>query len=609
MNGRRYSEPEFSEIDIQFARFLARISADASPELFTAAALTSHARGNGNVCLDLSTEIIMPSGSEKIDGAALRTALEKSPAVGRPGDYRPLILSGSRLYLYRYWEYEDTVAQDLKSRAAVRFEYDNALLREKIQRLFPRGSMGQKQAAVIASLKQFAVITGGPGTGKTSAVARTIALLNELAINEDVWDKGGEKGRPLRTALAAPTGKAAARLQESMKSEIGAMDCEAVVRAAIPAEASTLHRLLRWGPQGFRHGRANKLDLDAVVVDEASMVDLALLSRLVQALPAHSRLILLGDRDQLASVEAGAVLGDICGKAVRGLYSPETASCLAGVLGVEIESAAQSAAIAGCIAGLDESFRFGPASPIGSLSRAVNAGNAEEALAACQGNSEALWRELPDSRRLAAALREPVLECFGPVPASSGPGEALQKLNFMRILSALREGPFGVRALNETVEAILRSAGLISPSLSEGDRYYKGRPIMVTSNNYGLDLYNGDVGIIWPDPQDRRQLRAFFATAGGAEEETRSFPLFSLPEHETVYAMTVHKSQGSEFNRVLLIMPDRDTPLLTRELVYTAVTRARGQVQIWGKKEILSAALGRRIERSSGLREALWDGK
>ena len=185
------------------------------------------------------------------------------------------------------------------------------------------------------------------------------------------------------------------------------------------------------------------------------------------------------------------------------------------------------------------------------------------------------------------------------------PEEALRNLNGMRILSALREGPFGVQALNETVKEILRAAGLISPSLSEA-RFYKGCPIMVTSNNYSLDLYNGDVGILWPDPQDRRQLRAFFAPAGTATQGTRSFPLFSLPEYETVYAMTIHKSQGSEFNRVLIIFPDRDTPLLTRELVYTAVTRAREHIEIWGKKEIFSAALGRRIERSSGLREALW---
>jgi len=601
----------FSEIDIQFARFLARVSGDGSPELFAAAALTSNARGRGNICLDLSSEIKTPgneSGTEIIDTAKLRAALVKSPAVGRPGEYRPLVLDGPRLYLYRYWEYEDILAKDLKSRASGLMKYDKASLREKINRLFPKGSPGQKRAAVIAALKPLTVITGGPGTGKTSAVARTIALLNELAANAANAD-----GRPLRTALAAPTGKAAGRLQESIRPEIEAMDCAADIRAAIPVEASTVHRLLRWAPRGFRHDRANRLDLDAVVLDEASMADLALLSRLVQALPAHCRLILLGDRDQLASVEAGAVLGDICGDirgTARGGYSPEIRDCLAEIIGqkgpVKGPGAAPGPGISDCIAYLDESFRFGPASAIGNLSRAVNAGKAAEALAACEKSPEAQWRDLPDFRRLAAELRGPVLECFGPVLRSAGPEEALQKLNGFRILCAVREGPFGVGAVNENVKEILRAAGLVSPSLSQGGRFYKGCPIMVTSNNYSLDLYNGDVGIIWPDPQNRRQLRAYFASADTAAEGTRSFPLFSLPEHEAVYAMTVHKSQGSEFNRVVLILPDRDTPLLTRELVYTAVTRAREQVSLWGKKGIFSAAVTRRIERSSGLREALW---
>lgn len=592
----------FSDIDLQFARFLARVSGDGSPELFAAAALVSNARGRGNICLDLSyglaLENVDAAGGTGYEEASLKAALVKSPAVGRPGDYRPLILDNSRLYLYRYWEYENILMQELLARLTRPVCVDSASLRERIGRLFPKGSFGQKQAAAIAVLKNFAVITGGPGTGKTSAVARIIALLNEQELT-------GANRRALRAALAAPTGKAAARLQESIRSEIEGIDCETAVKAAIPGEAATLHRLLRWGPQGFRHNRANRLDLDLVVVDEASMVDLALLSRLVQALPAHCRLILLGDKDQLASVEAGAVLGDICGKFDRGSYSPEMADCLSDVLGGEINGSTPDARIADCIAVLDESFRFGPASPIGNLSRAVNAGNAEQALTACSGNPQARWRDLPDPSRLAAELKGPVIECFGPVLKSSGPEEAMRNLNGMRILSALRDGPFGVRALNETVKGILRAAGLVSPSLSEGSRFYKGCPIMVTSNNYSLGLYNGDVGIIWPDPQESRQLRAFFAPAGAAEG-TRSFPLTGLPEHETVYAMTVHKSQGSEFNRVLIILPDRDTPLLTRELVYTAVTRAREHVEVWGKKEIFSAALGRRIERSSGLREALW---
>ena len=581
------SDNFFTELDLQFARFLARISGDGSPELLFSAALVSNARGRGNICVDLTSDI--DNKGAQFDAAALMTALTKSPALGRPGDYRPLVLDGSRLYLYRYWEYEDVLAADLKSRAALVSALDRGALRERVSRLFPRGSTGQKQAAVIAALRNFAVISGGPGTGKTSTVARIIALLNEQA----------GPGKTLRCALAAPTGKAAARLQESMRSEIGNIDCPDSVRSAIPVEASTVHRLLGWRPGGFRYNRNNRLDLDALVIDEASMVDLALLSRLVQALPENCRLILLGDRDQLASVEAGAVLGDICGRAGHG-YSRELLKYFRDIIGGKGGGkGAPGPHIRDCIAVLTESFRFGPKSPIGNLSRALNAGDAPGALAACETGAGANWVDLPDFRKIAAGLRGPVLDSFGPVMKAAGPAEALQKMNAFRILCAVREGFFGVRSINERVKEILRTEGLIT---YEG-RFYKGCPVMVTSNNYSLNLYNGDIGIIWPDPDNRGQLRAFFQAAG----ETRSLPLFSLPEHEVVYAMTVHKSQGSEFDRVLFILPDLDTPLLTRELVYTAVTRAREEITVWGKKEVLAAAVSRRIERSSGLREALWD--
>lgn len=586
-------EHGFSGLDEHFARFLGRLSGDGSPELALAAALASNARGRGNTCVDLSGPVPADESGEVpgIDTALLLKTIAKSPAVGRPGDYRPLVLDGTRLYLYRYWEYEDSLARNFAARAGGLTDYASQTFREKIARLFPYGSPGQKRAAVIAALKPLAVITGGPGTGKTSAVARTLALLAELS----------GPGRPPHAALAAPTGKAAARLQESIRSETGRIECSPAVRAVIPAEASTLHRLLRWGPGGFRFNRENRLDLDLLVIDEASMVDLALLSRLVQALPDDCRLILLGDRDQLASVEAGAVLGDICGCARGGSYSPEIRKRLEEALGPDaLKDAAgePGPGIGDCIAYLDESFRFGAGSAIGNLSRAVNEGKAQEALAACGNSGQAGWADLPGVRAISAGLRGHVLDSLTPVLESAGPGEALQKLGAFRILCAVREGLYGVRSINEAVREILREARLIPPQ----GRFYKGCPVMVTSNNYSLNLFNGDVGIIWPDPQDRRQLRAFFPSAGG----TRSLPLFSLPEHEQVYAMTVHKSQGSEFDRVLFILPDRDTPLLTRELIYTAVTRAREQVTIWGKKDIFAAAVSRRIERSSGLREALW---
>ncbi len=570
----------FSGLDIQFARFLARVSGDGSPELLFAAALVSSARGKGNVCVDLFSKQAANEISEfaAFDSARLITALQKSPAVGRPGEYKPLIFDGSRLYLYRYWEYEDSLFRQVSSRAACLIEPDRISMKEKLFRLFPSGSLGQKKAAAIAALKPFTVITGGPGTGKTSIVARTMALLNELSREQP------GPAKPLRAALAAPTGKAAARLQESIRLEIGKIDCPASVRAAIPIEASTVHRLLGWGSRGFRYNRENTMNLDLLVIDEASMVDMALLSRLVQALPAECRLMLLGDRDQLASVEAGAVLGDICGSEARDMYSPEILDCLNDILAPEIfDGGPPGPIISDCIARLNYSFRFGPSSQIGDLSRAVNIGNAGDALGACIAGDKVKWLDLPQFGRIASELSEYVLDFYSPVMKAKGPEEALEKLACFRILCAVREGPYGISGINATAREILYNAGLIT---SEG-RYYKGLPVMVTSNNYNLDLYNGDVGIIWPDLERRHELRAFFYSKAGM----RSLPLLSLPAHETVYAMTVHKSQGSEFDRVLFIMPERDTPLLTRELIYTAVTRTREQVVIWGKKDIFRAAL------------------
>ncbi len=469
-----------------------------------------------------------------------------------------------------------------------------------MDRLFPPGGQAgpdwQKAAALIGALKPFCVITGGPGTGKTTTVAKILALLLEL-----------HSAAFLRIFLAAPTGKAAARLQESLARAKKDLPVAEALKERFPAEAYTLHRLLGVLPEGggFRHGADNPLAADAVIVDEASMVDLALLARLTAALPAGARLILLGDQDQLASVEAGAVLGDICDTGRTQGFSPSLVQVLQDVLEEKTVWPVEESPVRGlrdCIVPLRRNYRFGADSGIGAVSRLVNAGEADAALDRIRegGGEDIGWRELPPPENLVRSLRKAVREGFSPYLKQQDPEGVFEHLQAFRILCALREGPYGVQGLNFLVEQQLRRDGLIRP---EG-RWYPGRPILITQNDYTLRLFNGDVGVILPDPGADQELRAWFP---GEKGQWRKFPPRRLPAHETVYALTVHKSQGSEFDRVLLILPDRDNPVLTRELIYTGITRARKRVEVWGREGVFRSAVARRIRRSSGLREALWE--
>ncbi len=583
---------------------MATLSGGEMPEVALAAGLTSHYQGEGNVCLDLSSVAgrpILQDGNENVFSPELKkwkSLLEGCPVVGKPGEYRPLILDGTRLYLFRYWDYETKLAGILKTRTGAGWkQVDNLILKDGLARFFPENAPAetdwQRVAAFTAVTKKFCVISGGPGTGKTFTVAKILALLLEQP-----------EAEKLRIALAAPTGKAAARLQEAIKNSKEKLNCGEDVKKLIPEEASTIHRLLGNLPGSpyFRHNTENPLSADVVVVDEASMVDLALLSKLAQAVSPEARLILLGDKDQLASVEAGAVLGDICDTGKVHGYALRFCSALKEIAGEEVPSSGDGPAMRDSIIQLRRSYRFGPASGIGEVSRAVNEGDGLRAIELMKTGSygDIRWKDLPGAGGLPARLRDPILTGFSTYLQEPDPAKAFELFNRFRILCALREGPYGVRDLNVRVEEALRNEGVLG---REG-RWYRGRPVMITRNDYNLRLFNGDVGITLPDPQAGNELRVFFPAADGS---IRTFPPLRLPDHETVYALTVHKSQGSEFDRVLLILPDRESPVLTRELIYTGITRAREGVEIWGREEIFRAAVSRRIERASGLREALWE--
>jgi exodeoxyribonuclease V alpha subunit len=598
---------QLSDLDLHFGRLLARLAACETPELVMAACLVSQWTSNGHVCLDLNdlagtslfAQVGTPWPAPALD--AWSATLLASPVVGRPDDARPLVLDGhGRLYLQRYWHYEQQVALDLQQRLANHaLDIDIARLHEGLARLFPASPGSacnwQKIAAVTAVLKGFCVIAGGPGMGKTSTVARVLALLVEQA----------ERSK-LRIGLAAPTGKAAGRLQEAIHDAKQRLPLDPATRDAIPDETFTLHRLLGASADAstFRHNRDAPLPLDVLVVDEASMIDLGLMARLVQALPAQARLILLGDRDQLASVDAGAVLGDICWQAPA--FSAAFCAEVERLTGEHISpSAAHPSAIGDAVVLLQQSYRFGAGSGIGQLARAVNNNEVTEAIRLLQREhfDDLAWS--PVSTPVAAPhhLTHSFATGFQPyldlVKTGAAPAEVCAAFDRFRVLCAHRSGPLGAAALNQHIEDILQTEWRIDAR----HPWYPGRPVMITRNDYALRLFNGDVGITLPDPVAGGRLRVFFPAADG---EMRRLPPLRLPAHETVYAMTVHKSQGSEFDAVLLVLADAYAAAMTRELLYTGITRARTHTAICGTEEALRAAIGRRLQRSSGLREALW---
>ena len=598
-------------LDTKFALFMAELSGDAaSPGLVLAAALTSRATRTGHVCLELARaeEILFPEGRPS-GGPSLpplrrwKEEIRRARVAGFPQERTPLVLDeDGRLYLHRYWSYQEALRRWILDQSVrVRRVQDMPSLQNALSRIFPSNGFGstrpdwQKIAAAAALLRRFTVISGGPGTGKTTTAARILALMRVHS---------GE--RPARFALAAPTGKAAARLGEAVRSARSTLPLPDSLAADLPERATTIHRLLGTIPGSpyFRHHKGRPLPVDVLVVDEASMVDLALMAKLVQALPPDATLILLGDRDQLASVEAGAVLGDICGTAPDPGFSPSFHALLKKATGEDIpepETDDKAGPVRDSIVLLRQSRRFDEAGGLGSVSRLVNAGDHEAVISFLKDSprEDVLLRPLPRSSLLGRALRERAHEPMVKALKEREPMEALARFDEFRILCALREGPFGARAVNLLVERHLADAGLVP---AQG-RWYAGRPVMIARNDYALQLFNGDMGIVLPSPEAEGDLRACFPMPDGS---IRSIHPMRLPEHETAFAVTVHKSQGSEFDRVLLILPDHSSPILTRELLYTAVTRARRSVEIWSSETVLREAVGRRTRRFSGLQDALW---
>ncbi|EKS7702069.1 exodeoxyribonuclease V subunit alpha [Salmonella enterica] len=582
-------------IDAQFAL---TVAGNDDPAVTLAAALLSHDAGEGHVCLSLSRLMLTEEAhpllvawiSETATPIDWKKRLLASAAVSCGDSPAPLILCGDRLYLNRMWCNERTVARFFNE-VNQAIDVDEAQLSRILDALFPTTDEvnWQKVAAAVALTRRISVISGGPGTGKTTTVAKLLAALIQMA-----------DGERCRIRLAAPTGKAAARLTESLGAALRQLPLTDAQKKRIPEDASTLHRLLgaQPGSQRLRHHAGNPLHLDVLVVDEASMIDLPMMSRLIDALPPHGRVIFLGDRDQLASVEAGAVLGDICAYVNAG-FTAERARQLSRLTGCAIPAGAgtQAASLRDSLCLLQKSYRFGSDSGIGKLAAAINCGDRSAIQAVFQqGFSDIEKRTLQSSDDYAGMLDE-ALAGYGRylrlLHEKATPEAILQAFNEYQLLCALREGPFGVGGLNDRIEQAMVQQRKIHRH--PHSRWYEGRPVMIARNDSALGLFNGDIGIAL----DRGQgLRVWFAMPDGA---IKSVQPSRLPEHDTTWAMTVHKSQGSEFDHAALILPSQRSPVVTRELVYTAVTRARRRLSLYADERILAGAIVTRTERRSGL--------
>jgi exodeoxyribonuclease V alpha subunit len=646
-------------LDVEFAEFLyqeAQAAAeDVSPLLLLAAALCSHQNGHGHVCLDLElclqspdrvlllppehtshTPSITPAALlRQISAAQWISALHQdllcatdAQTAATHAINTPLVLDQSRVYLRRFWQYEQQIKGSLQQKLQTAVDVDEHTLALKLNALFPASAHSntagspdwQKIACGLSARTAFSIITGGPGTGKTTTVVKLLSLLQSL-------HSAGE----LRIKLAAPTGKAAARLSASISAQVSSPNLVSAQQAnsvSIPSEVTTLHRLL--GPQRhsrfFKHNAANPLAVDVVVIDEASMVDVEMMAQLLDALPAHARLILLGDKDQLASVEAGAVLGSLCARANDAHYLPATAAWAQRVSAEPIPAHlldGRGRALDQAITMLRYSHRFGAVPGIGALAQAVNRGadiSEIETLFAGQHtelvwlktlakNSSAFERLICDVDQGFGFYLQRVARCpslnAAPTDWDNWADEVLTAHSSFQILAALRQGESGVEELNDLIKHMLVRQQLLDAGQNNADDWYAGRPLMITRNNFTLGLMNGDIGITLPYPNPAApqgfSLRVAFRDTANPRQIRWILPT-RLQHIETIFAMTVHKSQGSEFTHTALLLPAHKSAVLTRELVYTGITRASRQFTLMcADASVLQHAVQTRVFRASGL--------
>ncbi len=582
-------EGGFSALDAALIEAFDSIWPGSDKAALHLAALNSWAVGRGHSCFTPELLAEWPSSAEPgsreraIDAwhEALRAgAWPQADFIGAAAGDAPIVVDGEYAWLRRYWRYEREIEAGLRLRATPFVTMPAAAeVALALDALLPKADVDetdwQRVAAVTALRAPLTVICGGPGTGKTFTALRVLALIQRFS------------GRGLRMGLAAPTGKAAQRLGESARLGLQNLPLSEEQRASLPSEAMTLHRLLGFHPQSVQPARdaSRLLDLDVLVVDECSMVDLPLMAKLLRALKPECRLILLGDPDQLPAVENGAVLATLAAQNPRNEQSDESARWLAATQAARVQSCAGISAIGARIVRLERPRRFGGDSGMARLVRAIRLGDAEQVFASLSDSDDIHWSEQP-WRLDSAATRAQMRESWQALSTADSPPAALDCLGRYRILCALREGPCGVAGLNQAVASALHGA-LVAPM------FMPGRPILITSNQHALGLYNGDVGVVLGE-YPGAPLRAWFARSDGSPH---GFLPAQLPPCESAYAMTVHKAQGSEFDTVELVLPPDPHPLLSREWLYTAASRARARLRVHASREVIAAALKRTTRR------------
>lgn len=567
------------DLDYHFSGFITKkekrtLSSDELNAIEVGTALISRQVSRGNICLSkkdlelLKVEFgiygeFFPSWDE------MCAVFTNSDWCSTKNELKPVVFDGERFYLYRYWNYENRLAS-----AIVKMASEKSLFIEKFyeaeslaENIFGESVSKELQVKATQGVfkNRFTVITGGPGTGKTTVIAKIISILWKLFPEASVQ-------------LAAPTGKAAARINEAMSRSVGQMGdmLDTVTSDKLKKlNGSSIHRLLGWTskPGVFRHNKENPIEADLLIVDEASMVDLALMSLLLDAVKPEASIVLLGDKDQLTSVEAGNVLGDIFIAASNGFINSSV------------------------VTEFTESFRFKSGTGIGELAKAVNANISEEKLDLLLKNFGNDTIKFIDSseKNCFEFIESSVVENFADIFKKSSLEKVFEILDKFRILCASRKGRFGVEEINGFCEKVLRNIDLIK----RDDIWYHGRPIMVLENDYDLELFNGDCGLIL---ENEGRKKAVFRDS---DSGFKTFPISVLPQVETVYAMTIHKSQGSEYENVMIILPDSDMPILTKELIYTAITRAKKRVTLICDKKLFCLAAFRSAVRSSGLVSAI----
>ena len=607
------TEPEeYEALDMQLAELMQELnsSKDKNSDLQTAQnkvikhctlEISKHTR-EGQIAIPVSEEH--------------QAVLLQTNVGGEAGDYKPLIIDQGYLYLRRYWQYQNQLAKQIRAGMTVDQEVDNteqepdSWIQKRLDELFPEVNNNetnwQRRAVELALKHQFLIVSGGPGTGKTTTITRLLALLIEQHLKsaqkvggdlpddkassqKSAYKWGGDISNNFKVLLAAPTGKAAIRMLDSIRDAQTGLGLAEDALALMPSEASTIHKLLGYqhGSVNFKHNRNNPLNADVVLVDEASMIDIALMSKLVEAVPAHAKLILIGDKDQLSSVETGSVFADMC----SGLENDKSEHLVI----------------------LKKNWRFAEDSDIGQSAIAANQGDSAKLLSLLKDTqSDGCKLISPDTLRDAELIKPwqtyiDVINNEGVINGKeSGMDKIFQAFNQYRVLCALRRGLNGSVNMSSRIETALAKQNLIHfrrKFTSNNQSWYHGRPIMITQNSYGKGLFNGDTGITLI--RDGEVKVYFPSTGSSGSNKYKSFSPVRLPAHETTWAMTIHKSQGSEFNQVVLILPHEEMPLLTRQLIYTGITRAKEQVSIVASEAVLVTGVKAEVVKATRIEQSL----